>query len=436
MKIHFIGIGGIGVSALARYYLLKGHKISGSDLVSSEITEYFRKKGIKIFIGKHKAKSISKDIDLVVYSPAVTPDKPDRKEAQRLGLKIKSYPEALGELTKKNFTIAVCGSHGKSTTTAMIGVLLTKAKLDPTVIVGTKLKEFGDSNCRVGKSKYLVIEADEHFGSFLNYQPNIVIFLSLEEDHLDYYKNLKNLIKTFRKFILKLPKDGILIANKDDANVAEVLMEKKLRYKTIYYSLKDKEAKKIKKVLKLPGAYNVSNALASLKVAQVLGVPDKVSYKALSKYGCSWRRFEISKIKVNKKKITLIDDYGHHSTQAKLTLEATREKFPKKEIWCVYQPHQYQRTYYLFDNFVKAFKWAPVDRIIITDIYEVTGREEKEISKKINSQRLVEAINKNSVTYMAKEKLERFLKKNLKSNQVLIIMGAGDIYDLSLKLKK
>ncbi len=432
--IHFIGIGGIGVSALARYYLSKGHKITGSDLVSSELTEAFRKKGVKIFIGKHKAKNISKDIDLVVYSPAVKQDNPELKKAKKLGIKVQSYPQALGELTKKYFTIAVAGSHGKSTTAAMLSLLLTKAGLDPTVIVGIKLKEFGDSNCRVGKSKYLIIEADEHFASFLNYWPKIIVLTTLEPDHLDFYKNFNNLLKSFKKFISHLPENGILIAIKDDKNISKILKNKELKYKVIYYSLKDKEAKKIKKILKVPGDFNVLNALAALKVARALKIPDKTSFNSLSQYKSSWRRFDITKIQ---KPIpyTLIDDYGHHPTQVRLTLKAAREKFPKKEIWCIYQPHQYQRTHYLFNEFVKAFKKAPVNKLIITDIYSVVGRETKEIKRKVNSKKLVKAVNKLSVIYLPKEKIEEFLKKNIKGREVIIIMGAGDIYNLSLKLK-
>ncbi|UZE92977.1 MAG: UDP-N-acetylmuramate--L-alanine ligase [Candidatus Nealsonbacteria bacterium] len=432
--IHFIGIGGIGVSALARYYLSKGHKITGSDLVSSELTEAFKKKGVKICIGKHKAKNISKDIDLVVYSPAVKQDNPEQKKAKKLGIKVQSYPQALGELTKKYFTIAVAGSHGKSTTAAMLSLLLTRAGLDPTVIVGTKLKEFGDSNCRVGKSKYLIIEADEHFASFLNYWPKIIVLTILESDHLDFYKNLDNLLKSFKKFISHLPENGILIAIKDDKNISKILKNKELKYKIIYYSLKDKEAKKIKKILKVPGDFNVLNALAALNVARALKIPNKTSFKSLSQYKSSWRRFDITKI-LYPKPYTLIDDYGHHPTQVRVTLKAAREKFPKKEIWCIYQPHQYQRTHYLFNEFVKAFKKAPVNKLIITDIYSVVGRETKEIKRKVNSKKLVKAVNKSSVIYLTKEKLEKFLKQNIKKGQVVIIMGAGDIYNLSLKLK-
>jgi len=439
MKVHFIGIGGIGISALARYYLSKGHEITGSDLVLSEITEALKKLGVKIYIGSHNEKHIAFDIKEIIYSPAVKQDNPELKAAYKLqntnpNLKIMSYPQALGELTKNHFTIAVAGTHGKSTVAAMTGLLLIKAGLDPTVIVGTKLKEFGDSNCRVGKSKYLVIEADEHFASFLNYWPRIVVLTTLEADHLDFYINLNNLLKTFKEFISHLPEDGILVVNKDDKNIAKVLKDKGLKYKTIYYSLKDREIEKLKEILKVPGEFNVSNALASLSVARALKIPDKTCFKSLSEYRYSWRRFEI--IKVSKPKpYTLINDYGHHPTQVRVTLKAAREKYPKKEIWCIYQPHQYQRTHYLFDEFVKAFQEAPVDKLIITDIYSVAGREKQEIKKKISSKNLVKAVNKPSVIYLSKEKIQGFLEKNLKGGEVVIIMGAGDIYDLSLKLK-
>lgn len=349
-----------------------------------------------------------------------------------------SYPKALGELTKNHYTIAVSGTHGKSTTTAMIGLLLTKAGLDPTVIVGTKLKEFGDSNCRVGKSKYLIIEADEHFASFLNYWPKIIVLTTLEPDHLDYYKNFKNYTLAFKKFISHLPKDGCLIANCDDKNVYSIFSTTAKNVK--WYSLKNKESRKLKKILKIPGEFNISNALAALTVARILKIPDKISFKALSEYKGSWRRFEIKNTNLHKSehkstRITLISDYGHHPTEIKVTLRAAREKFPKKKIWCIFQPHQYQRTYYLFKDFVNVFRKTPVDKLIITDIYDVAGREDKKIKQKVNSQKLVKKVNKENVIYLPKEQLSNYLKKNLRSGDVLLIMGAGDIYYFGKLLK-
>lgn len=442
MKIHFIGIGGIGASALAKYYLARGHKVTGSDLVASEITDSLKKLGAKIFIGPHRSRTVLDQIDLVVYSPAVPTDNPELKRAKKLGIECQSYPEALGELTKKYFTIAIAGSHGKSTVAAMTGLLLEKAGLDPTVILGTKLKEFGSSNCRVGKSKYLVIEADEHLASFLNYWPKIIVLTTIEADHLDFYKNLKNYVLAYKKFISQLPKSGILIANKDDKNIQKLKSQiSKLHLKTQNYSLKQLEAKKIKKILKIPGKFNISNALAALTVTRVLKIPDKISFKAISEYRGSWRRFEITRpgLVVRPGLIRhpiIISDYAHHPTQIKVTLEAAREKFPRKEIWCIFQPHQYQRTYYLFKDFVKVFKEAPVDKLIITDIYDVAGRETSKIKKKVSSQKLIREINKKNVMYIPNsEKVEKYLKKNLQGGEVVMIMGAGDIYNLSLKLK-
>ena len=408
--VHFIGIGGIGVSALARYYLAKGHQVSGSDLVASEITQALKKKGAKITINSQLARNVLANMDLVIYSPAVPENNPELKQAKKLGIKCLSYPQALGELTKKHFTIAVCGTHGKSTTTAMIGLLLVKAGLDPTVIVGTKVKEFGNTNCKVGKSKYLVIEADEHFASFLNYWPKIIVLTNIEADHLDYYKNIKNVRRAFKEFISHLPKDGKLITAK-------------------------KIERKLTSVVKIPGRHNLQNATLALKTARALKIPDRISFKSLSEYRGSWRRFEVRQGKVGKKKITIVSDYGHHPTEIKATLQAAREKWPEAKIWCLYQPHQYQRTYYLFKDFVKVFRQVPIDRIIITDIYDVAGREEKEIKKRTNSKKLIKAINKKWTVYVPKKKILNYLRKNLRGREVVVVMGAGDIYEIDKSLK-
>ena len=490
MKIHFIGIGGIGVSALAQYYLANGHKVSGSDLTYSEITALLKKKGVKIFIGPHKSSNLkSRPIkgknqsglpDMVVCSPAVQEDNPELKAAKKLKIKCQTYPQALGELTKKYFTIAITGTHGKSTTTAMTALILIKAGLDPTVIVGTKLKEFGNSNFRMGgilssklqvptrqnklgakqaSSKILVIEACEHEESFLNYWPKILVLTNIEREHLDYYKNLKNILKAFKKFIGHLPKNGTLIVNKDGNNISKIKNQKsklqiknqKLRIKE--YSLKQKiDVHELNKILKVPGEHNIYNALSALTVARALKIPDKISFKALSEYKGCWRRFEISKLKIPclpspanrhaspaSRQISVVSDYAHHPTEIKTTLKATREKFPKAKIWCVFQPHQHQRTFYLFDDFVKVFKeslskdW--INKLIITEIYDVAGRENKIIKKDISSKKMVEEIRKKTkkdAKYIsALNKTANYLKKKLKGGEVIIVMGAGDIYEIT-----
>lgn len=407
MKVHLIGIGGIGVSALAQYYLAKGYQVSGSDLARSEITDFLKEKGIKIFIGNF-AKNISKDLDLVVHSPAVKSNNPEFKKAKQLKIKTQSYPEALGELTKEFYTIAVAGAHGKSTTTAMIGLVLAEAGLDPTVVVGTKVKEFGNSNFREGKSKMLVIEACEYDSSFLHYEPKIIVVTNIDKEHLDYFKTFANVKKAFEKFIKKLPPDGHLVQN---------------------LNLEHPDAKKIKKILQLPGQHNVLNALAALEVARILQIPDNITFKAFSEFKGTWRRFEI----LRQGKLTIISDYAHHPNEISATLKAAREKFKKKKIWCVFQPHQHQRTFYLFDDFVKTFREGPVDKIIITDIYDVAGRETKKINSKINSKKLAKKINKDSVVYCENKKLEEYILERAGGYDVLIIMGAGDIYQLAEK---
>ena len=404
MKIHFIGIGGIGTSALAQYYLAKGHDVSGSDLVISEITDMVAKKGVKIFKG-NSASNISEDINLVVHSPAVGVTNPEYKAAKDFGIKMQSYPEALGDLTKEYYTIAISGSHGKSTTTTMIALMMERAGLDPTVIVGTKVKEFGDSNFREGKSKYLVIEACEYDSSFLHYAPSIIVITNVDKEHLDYFKTFENVKKAFKDFADKLPLDGHLIEN-TPINL------------------------KIRNLLQVPGEHNELNASQAFKVGRILDIDEKVILESLSEFKGTWRRFEVKQGFVGQKEIIVVSDYGHHPNEVAATLKAAREKYGAKKIWCVFQPHQYQRIYYLFDDFVKTFKDAKIDKIIITDIYDVAGREVKEISQDVSSKKIVDRVAKDSVIYLELKNIAEHLKQNMQTGDVLLIMGAGDIYKL------
>lgn len=432
MKVHFLGIGGIGVSALAQYYLAKGHTVSGSDLMSSEITDYLANLGVKLNISE-KVNSEMINVDLVIYSPAIKPENTEFKFYKDNGTKCFSYPEALGELTKEYFTIAICGSHGKSTTTAMTALPLIKAGIDPTVIVGTKLAEFSGTNFRLGQSKYLVIEACEYEESFLSYWPKVIVITNIEAEHLDYFKNLKNVLLAFKKFTSHLPKNGVLIYNSDDKNASIIARSSKAMWQSSHkFSIKSKDAQTIKKIVKIPGKHNVYNALAALQVARELKIEDKITLKSLSEYKGSWRRFEVKQGILNNKKITVISDYAHHPTEVLATLKATREKFSKNKIWCIFQPHQYQRTFLLVKDFIRVFRTAKIDNIIITDIYGVAGREDKKTN--INSQKLVESIKKKNVIYIPFNDILGYLKSlpvnKIKTNDVLIIMGAGDIYKL------
>jgi UDP-N-acetylmuramate--alanine ligase len=315
----------------------------------------------------------------------------------------------------------------------MFALVLVEAGLDPTVIVGTKLKEFGGSNFRAGKSKILVIEACEYDSSFLYYQPKIAVVTNIDKEHLDYFKTFANVKKAFQKFILKLPADGFFVHNEDDKNfqISNLELTSNFKFQILNYSLEQPEAKKIKSILKVPGEHNVSNALAVLQVARIMVIPDAVSYKALSEFTGTWRRFEVKDGKAGDKKIIVVSDYAHHPNEILATLKAAREKYKKKSIWCVFQPHQHQRTYYLFNDFVTTFRDVPIDKIIITDIYDVAGRETKTINREVSAKKLVKKIGKENIIYLPMEKIGTFVKENISSGDVLIIMGAGDIYKLA-----
>jgi UDP-N-acetylmuramate--alanine ligase len=430
-SVYFIGIGGIGVSALAQYYLQNKWQVFGSDLIKSEITENLKKIGAKIFIGEN-TKNIKKGIEKVIISPAVKEQNQELKRARELKIPVQTYPEALGDLSRQSFTIAISGAHGKSTTTAMAALVLIEAGFDPTVVVGTKLKEFGNSNFRIGKSKYLIIEACEYEDSFLNYLPKIAVITNIDKEHLDYFKNLKGVINSFQKFIAKIRENGVLILNKDDENTKKL---KNLNIKKTYFSIGQKETKKLREILKVPGDYNIRNALAALSVARFLKIPDSVSFKALSKFQGTWRRFEIEEKSYQGKKFTYISDYAHHPNEIKAMLKGAREKYPNEKIWCVFQPHQYQRTYFLFNDFINVFQKAPVDKLILVPIYSVFGRETAAIKKQVNSDKLARKIQektaKNKVFYKNSiEKAADYIKANLKGKEVVIAVGAGDIYDL------
>lgn len=433
-KVHFIGIGGIGVSALARAYLHNRWEVSGSDLKASEITEALEKLGIECYEG---IKSIKPRMpDIVIYSPAIQKENPELKEACELGIPAMSYPKALGQLAKNYYTIAVAGTHGKSTTASMIALMLVNAGLDPTVVVGTKVKEFGDSNFRYGRSRYLVIEACEYKESFLNYQPQIIVLTNIEEEHLDYYGNLKEIINSFKKFINRSPENAVVVANQDDDNIKKVLSETITQNLHLIndFTLQQPETKHLRGILKVPGDHNVKNALAALAVGRILKVPDCMIYTSLSEFKGIWRRFDIRHVKINRKWVTLVFDYGHHPTQIRVTLDSARQKWPKKKIVCIFQPHQIQRTYFLFNEFAKVLKNTPIDEIIVTDIYSVAGRELEAIEKEVSSEKLVDAIGKESVHYVARNQIMASLKQAITGGEVVIVMGAGDIYNLSKEI--
>ena len=398
-KYHFLGIGGIGVSAIARMLFLRGKTVTGSDNSQSEITDDLEKLGIKVFIGQ-KAENLEKDTEVVIYSVAIKEDNPEILEAKKRGLVCLSNPQMLGELSKERFTIAVSGTHGKTTTTAMIGHILKKAGLDPTVIVGSKI--LGENtNFLAGGSKYLVVEACEYKRSFLNLSPSILIITNIEADHLDYYKDLEDIQNAFKELEQRVPKEGFVV--------------------------KESDYKKIKTdfTLLAPGKHNILNAQAAIKTAEILGIPEEKSKEYLSDFKGTWRRLEYKGKKNNN---VFYDDYAHHPTEIKASLSALCEKYPDREIVCVFEPHQQSRTKLFFNDFVEALKLA--DKVFIAPIF-ITRETDDGIT---TNKTLSDAINLNTkkdVAFPVKDADElKILIENIKSPKPLcvVLMGAGNIY--------
>lgn len=430
MIIHFIGIGGIGVSGIARIYQSQGHIVRGSDQEASELTQEMIEQGISVFIG-HNAENIKPEIDLVVFSEAVGPDNAEILRAQKLKIRCWSGAQALADLSSRYYTIAVSGMHGKSTTASMIAQIMIQAGLDPTFVIGTK------PGWRLGQSRYLLIEADDYKAKFLHYHPDVLVLTNIEKEHLDYFKNLERILNVFSRYVNQV-KSGI-VAWGGDNNIKNVL--KTLKNKSIQavkYSLADVEALKLKANLKVPGQHNILNALAALKTARLLGISDQVTFRALGAYRGVWRRFEETDYYLLKKRIRVIQDYGHHPTEIAATMEALAEKYRHRSVWVVFQPHQYQRTFYLFEEFVKVFqktaKQYPDWHLIITDIYDVAGREDNQIKLKVNSAKLVQEIKRRNVVYRPMAENIDYLQKQLKNRDVLLLMGAGDIYKMPAEL--
>lgn len=430
MHIHFIGIGGIGVSALAKYHLQKKDTVSGSDLVFSEIIKELEALGAKIITGKHSKKNLPPETKKVIHTAAVLAQNPELKVAREQGIRTQTYAEAIGEITRKYKTIAISGSHGKSTTTALSALVLEEGFHDPMVIAGTKIKEFGNSNFRAGKSGYFVLEADEWNKSFLNYAPHIAIVTNIDEEHLDTYKTVEEVEKTFADFLKKVPEDGVIIANADDERLKRVAAS--FGPKVRWYSAADRAAETIRKILRVPGEHNVSNALAAAALGRALGISEAHILKALSEFTGTWRRFEFKGV-VNGAHV--FSDYGHHPTEIKATIAAARNRFPLRRVWCVYQPHQFQRLQYLWNGFTEAFDLA--DRVCLLPVYDVAGREASAAKQAVNSLKLSRVVAKRGkqVKHAGNfKKAEALVRAEARAGDVILVMGAGDVYQLADKL--
>jgi UDP-N-acetylmuramate--alanine ligase len=442
-RAHFVGIGGIGMSAAAKYLADLGVVVSGSDRKRSALTDALVARGIAVSIGS-SASNVPADAQLVVYSSAVPDTDAERARAAELGVKQRSYPELLGEISKTKRTAVVTGTNGKSTTTAMLGLILEAAGMDPTVIVGSLVPGFPEGNLRLGKSEWFVVEGCEYRGNVLNLHPESVVLTNIEEDHLDYFRDIERIFETFQKFVDKAEGKGPVVWNADDPQSTRLELSHGVSYAidgAADVSGVDRETAPGSQAatvvrrgeilgqlrLKIPGAFNVSNALAATAMAMELGVPFDVCQKTLADFGGIWRRFE----RVGRfQGADVISDYGHHPTAIRGTVAAAREFFPGRRIVLCFQPHQHSRTLELKDAFIEALQDA--DAVLIPEIYGVTGRTEEEATM-ISSHDLVAGV-KGAAYAKDLDEAQAKLAGIVKEGDVLIVQGAGDVDELARRM--
>ena len=439
VKVHFIGIGGISMSGLAEILINAGFAVSGSDRAPSDLTKRPEEKGATVCYGQ-RAENITEDIQLVVYTAAIKEDNPEYAAAVASGIPMMPRAQLLGQIMK-NFetSIAVSGTHGKTTTTSMLTSVLLEADADPTVSVGGMLPSIG-GNIRIGNSGCFVTEACEYTNSFLSFFPTISIILNIDADHLDFFKDIDDIRASFKKFAELLPEKGLLVINSEIPNLNEITKDVKCKVVTVagegaditadHVTFDDRgcaafdvvrDKKTIMNIrLSVPGVHNVSNALAVIAVCLHLAVADAAIRGGLERFHGTDRRFQY-KGKIGD--VTIIDDYAHHPTEIAATLSAAAN-YPHKKLWVVFQPHTYTRTKALFDDFVKALSAA--DHVVLADIY--AAREKDTLG--ISSNDLCEAIKSYGTFadyFGSFDEIENFLLQNCSPGDLLITMGAGDI---------
>lgn len=435
--IHLVGIGGIGLSAIAKILMAQGIKVSGSDLKSSPITDDLAKQGAKIFIG-HRAENVG-EAELVVITSAAHADNVEVLQANRRGIRVVKRYEFFPELTMGRRVIAVAGTHGKTTTTGMIGTILTRAGLDPTVIVGGMIPEL-NGNARAGKGDYFVIEADEYDRAFLGLSPQIAVVTAIEMDHPDIYHDISEITKAFSVFMGQVHEEGVIVGCGDDKLVVDEMTN--VRTRSVRYGFGDQNNWRAENVrpnelggsdftvhydrlpgpdyhLRIPGAHNVLNALAALAVADSVGVSNAVSGATLQNFRGAARRFEIIG---EFSGVTVIDDYAHHPTEIRATLAAARARFPGQSLWAVFQPHTFSRTRALETDFARAFDDA--DHVIITEIF--AARETDSFGT--SGRDIIARMNHRDARFIASpDALLDYLTRSVRSGDVLLTLGAGDV---------
>ncbi|PIS07880.1 UDP-N-acetylmuramate--L-alanine ligase [Candidatus Berkelbacteria bacterium CG10_big_fil_rev_8_21_14_0_10_43_13] len=414
MKYHLIGDRGISMRGIKKYLEFLGNDVTGSDLKT----------------GGHAAVNVTSDIDLVVRTSAVNPGSPGWVEveaAQKLGIKIVKRSELIGQLTKDKKLIAISGMHGKTTTTAMAGLVMIAANLDPTVLIGEEVKDFDNDVIRIGESDWFVFEACEYDRSFLDFYPKIAILTNIEAEHLDTYPGgLSEIKDAFVEYLNHLPDDGVIIACHDDANVQEVLGKLTTKARIIDYGFTAEKYNQLDFDLAIPGKHNVLNTLAVVALADYLHIKYEVVSSVLAKFRGAHRRFEL---KGNLNGADLIDDYGHHPTEIKTTIAALAERYPDKKKIVVFWPHQYKRIKPLLEEFGAAF--SQVDEVIIKPIYFVPGRDEV---LDISSDDLVDRVNrKKNIAKVIEtdEEIAKYLRDELDSSAVLLTIGIPPVYKIA-----
>ncbi len=440
LHIHFIGIGGISMSGIAHILLSKGHRVTGSDKTPSTITEKLRARGATIYKG-HSPKHINSP-DLVVYTSAVSQDNIELTTAREKGIETVDRATMLGFIMKEyRYNVAIAGVHGKTTTTSMISLIVERAGFDPTLLIGGELDGIG-GNVKTGKGPYLITEACEYRENFLKFYPYIAVILNIDEDHLDFFRDLEHIKSAFKGFANLVPKHGWVVAYHNDKAVMDIIAD--VPCKVITYGL-DRGAKIqgrnitfdekgcatfelynngsfVDSIhLAIPGEHNVLNSLAAIAVSCILHIDIDTVKSTLGTFTGTHRRFEI---KGTFRGCTVVDDYAHHPAEIRATLNAA-QNFPHNRIWSIFQPHTYTRTKILLRDFAKSF--AKSDKVIITDIY--AAREQN--NDEVHATHLVEAINDHGqkAVYMPSfVDAVRYLSENLQHRDIVLTLGAGDVH--------
>lgn len=442
--IHFVGIGGAGMIGIARLLLQKGYKVSGSDISNSYELKKIRKEGAKVSIG-HSRKNV-KNSNLIVVSTAIDKKNPEILEGIKTGITIIPRAEMLGSIMRGYESIAVAGSHGKTTTTSMIAKIFSSADLSPTYVVGGKVLST-DENSDLGQGKYLIAEADESDGSFTHLNPDVAVLTNIDDDHLIHYENnFENLLNSFINFSENVPFYGYLIINGDDKNIKKIakrISRKQIsfgkrknvdfqimnaEYKNGFqvFDIKDNQRKKQHTFsISQPGEHNIFNATASIAVCIEEGLPIKAIKQGLKDFSGVGRRYEKSKFSIHSTQKILIDDYGHHPIEILANIKACKQEYPKKKICMVFQPHRFSRTAQLFDDFINVLK--KVDLLVLLDIYAASEKPIKGIDSRTIVETLKQIGHKNATYLKRHTDTIEFLESSEEFFDVLIIQGAGNV---------